>query len=316
MKSEQLAIKGVCFGEVLWDNLPTGKQLGGAPLNVAYHLNKLGIETQMLTRVGQDRNGDELIALCDELGIPTRLFQVDPEQATSTVEVHIDEQKDVTYEIVYPVAWDHIELVESDVSVIQQADFLVFGSLSSRNDVSYHTLKQLLQVAKYKVLDVNLRLPFYSKARVLELLGYADLVKMNREELGIIAQWLELPKEDNDGKLVEQVMQRYAMDEVIVTYGAAGAIYHAKRAAISYHFHAYQVDVKDTIGSGDSFLAAFLSKRMRNNAGAGIAEIMGFAATLSAFVTQSTGACPSYDAPTINHFEWIHYLGREEVRSD
>ncbi|UZJ66520.1 PfkB family carbohydrate kinase [Sphingobacterium sp. KU25419] len=109
---------------------------------------------------------------------------------------------------------------------------------------------------------------------------------------------------------MEQIMQRYAIDEVIVTYGAAGAIYHAKRTGVSYHFAAYQVDVKDTIGSGDSFLAAFLSKRMRNQVDISIEETMGFAATLSAFVTQSTGACPSYDASTIKRFEWIHYLGR------
>ncbi|WP_270087804.1 carbohydrate kinase family protein [Sphingobacterium sp. SYP-B4668] len=315
MKNEQLAIKGVCFGEVLWDNLPTGKKLGGAPLNVAYHLNMLGVETQMLTRVGKDKDGDELIALCEALGVPTQLFQVDKAHATSTVEVHIDAHKEVTYEIVYPVAWDYIQLHEANLDAIQQADFLVFGSLSSRHEISYNTLKHLLRVAPYKVLDVNLRAPFYTKARVLELLGYADLVKMNREELGMIAQWLDLPKGDNDGQFVEEIMQRYGIDEAIVTYGAAGAIYHARRAAISYHFPAYPVEVKDTIGSGDSFLAAFLSNRMRNSVDISMEEIMGFAATLSAFVTQSTGACPSYDASTINRFEWIHYLGRGEVDS-
>ncbi|KAF5274323.1 hypothetical protein FQR65_LT17032 [Abscondita terminalis] len=106
-------------------------------------------------------------------------------------------------------------------------------------------------------------------------------------------------------------MQRYAIDEMIVTYGAAGAIYHAGRASISYHFPACPVDVKDTIGSGDSFLAAFLSKRIQKGADISIEEAMSFAATLSAFVTQSTGACPSYDACTLNRFEWIQYLERD-----
>ncbi|EEI93342.1 kinase, PfkB family [Sphingobacterium spiritivorum ATCC 33300] len=310
MKIEQLAIKGICFGEVLWDNLPTGKKLGGAPLNVAYHLNKLGIETRMLTRIGKDKNGDELIKLCRALGVPTKLFQVDEVHATSIVEVRIDEHKEVNYEIVYPVAWDYIQLQESDLEVIQKVDFMVFGSLSSRHEISYNTLKHLLKVSKYRVMDVNLRAPFYSEVRVLELLGYADLVKMNREELGIIAEWLKLPGSDSDSQLVEKLMQQYAIGEVIVTYGAAGAVYHAGQGSMRYHFPAYLVDVKDTIGSGDSFLAAFLSKRMRNSTEISIEETMSFAATLSAFVTQSIGACPNYDSGTINRFEWIQYLGR------
>ncbi|MGJ1387066.1 carbohydrate kinase family protein [Sphingobacterium spiritivorum] len=315
MNNEQLTMKGICFGEVLWDNLPTGKKVGGAPLNVAYHLNKLGLETQMLTRVGKDKDGKELMSVCQALGIPTQLFQVDIEHVTSTVEVHIDEQKEVTYEIVYPVAWDYIQLQDTDLDMIRNVDFLVFGTLSSRHEISCNTLKYLLQVVKYKVLDVNLRIPFYSKERVLELLDYADLVKMNREELGIIARWLELPLTDYDGQLVEQIMQRYEIDEMIVTYGVAGAIYHARRASISYHFPACPVDVKDTIGSGDSFLAAFLSKRIQKGVDISIEEAMSFAATLSAFVTQSTGACPSYDACTLNRFEWIQYLERGKVNS-
>lgn len=316
MRREQLEIKGICFGEVLWDNLPTGKKLGGAPLNVAYHLNNLGLETQIISRVGKDQDGDVLITVCEERGIPTELLQVDKHHATSTVEVHVDEHLDVTYEIVYPVAWDFIALRKEDIEAVKNADFLVYGSLSSRNETSCHTLKELLKFAKYKVLDVNLRAPYYSQSHLLELLSYADLVKMNKEELGIIAQWLQLPIEYNDGQLVDQVMERFDIEEVIVTYGAAGAIYHARRAGIRYHFAAYQVDVKDTIGSGDSFLAAFLSKRMRNQADISIEETMGFAATLSAFVTQSAGACPSYNSNTINRFEWIHYLGRGEVNSN
>ncbi len=313
MRNEQLNIKGLCFGEVLWDNLPTGKKLGGAPLNVAYHLNKLGVPTQMLSRVGRDDNGQELIGNCQELGVPTELLQIDGEQPTSTVEVHIDAHKEVTYEIVYPVAWDFIQVNPAAIDAVKEADFFVFGSLSSRGAVSYDTLIQLLAFARYKVLDVNLRAPFYSKERIVELLGYADLVKMNKEELMMVSRWAELPDSDSDGRLVEQLMDRFSIDEFIVTYGASGAVYHAKHPAISYHFPAFAVDVKDTIGSGDSFLAAFLSKRMRSKREITIEETMGFAATVSAFVTQSSGACPSYDASTINRFEWIHYLARGEV---
>lgn len=308
MKNEVLNIKGVCFGEILWDNLPTGRKLGGAPLNVAYHLNKLGIYTDVLTRVGSDANGQEIVSLCRELSIPLTLFQEDHILPTSTVEVHIDDNKDVRYEIVYPVAWDDITLGELELQTVREADFFVFGSLSTRNDVSYQTLKGLVKQAKYKILDVNLRAPFYTKERIFELIGYADLVKMNEEELGFVSAWLGLPPDMNDQSKSEAVMNHFAVPELIVTYGAAGAIYHSTAGHFSHHYPALKVEVKDTIGSGDSFLAAFLSLRCRNDKNIPAEEILEFAATLSGYVTQSSGACPNYDATAINRFVWLNEL--------
>src|SRR5690606_35561721 len=244
MKNEILNIKGVCFGEVLWDNLLTGRKLGGAPLNVAYHLNKLSIHTDMLTRVGDDVDGEDIIALCEELAIPLTLFQKDSKYPTSTVEVHIDENKDVRYEIVFPVAWDNIALGEKEIETVYKADFFVFGSLSTRNNASYQTLQTLLKVANYKVLDVNLRAPHYTKERIFELLHYADLVKMNEEELGFVAMWLGLPDTDTDGTKAEAVMTTFNVNELIVTYGAKGAIYHSRLGKFSYHFPALRVEVR------------------------------------------------------------------------
>lgn len=314
MNIETLNLKGVCFGEILWDNLPTGRKLGGAPLNVAYHLNKLGIYTEMLTRVGIDSDGFDIIALCKELSVPTALFQQDSDQPTSTVEVHIDEKRDVRYEIVYPVAWDFIAFGEKEIQSVENADFFVFGSLSTRNDISYLTLKELLKVARYKVLDVNLRAPFYSKERIFELLGYADLVKMNEEELGLVAEWLGLDVRSRDQEMVEVIMDRFNITELIVTYGAAGAVYHSFSGKFSYYYPALQVEVKDTIGSGDSFLAAFLFLRCQADREVLPEEILEFAATLSGFVTQSNGACPNYDAATINRFEWLNLLQKLNLK--
>ncbi len=298
----------MCFGEVLWDNLPTGRQLGGAPLNVAYHLNKLGVETMMLTRVGQDQAGDDLVQLCASLGIPTKLFQRDSQYPTSTVEVHIDENRDVTYEIVFPVAWDYIAFGMQELDAVKQADFFVFGSLSTRNQASYETWKMLLPFVKFKVLDVNLRVPFYTKERVLELLSHVDLVKMNQEELGMVAAWLGLSETWTDRMKVDAIMERCCIDEVIITYGAKGAVYHVQSAGFSYHFPALQVEVKDTIGSGDSFLAAFLAQRCRRDKVTSAEEMLSFAATLSGFITQSDGACPAYSATILNRFQWLHDL--------
>lgn len=308
MKNEKLAITGVCFGEILWDNLPTGRKLGGAPLNVAYHLNKLGIHTDMLTRIGNDQDGDDLMTLCQELAVPTSLFQCDDKLPTSTVQVHFNEDGDVRYEIVFPVAWDYIAFGEKEIEAVRNADFFVFGSLSIRNDESYQTLQALLKEANYRVLDVNLRAPFYSKERIFELLSYADLVKMNEEELAYIAKWLGLPADQTDQQKVEQVMESFDVKELIVTYGAAGAIFHSHIEKFSYHFPAFKVEVKDTVGSGDSFLAAFLSQRCRQDQAVSTEEMLEFAATLSAFVTQSSGACPNYEASTIRRFQWKQLL--------
>ncbi len=310
MKNENLGIRAVCFGEVLWDNLPTGRKLGGAPLNVAYHLNKLGVFTEILSRVGSDDAGRDLRDLCVELGVPTTLIQWDKANATSTVEVHIDEKRDVTYEIVFPVAWDFIEADEREISAVAQADFFVFGSLSTRHTPSYASLQRLLGVAQYKVLDVNLRAPFYTKERILDLIAAADLVKMNAEELAFVSEWMELPSSLTDREKVAMLMQRYAVPEVLVTYGADGAVYHAQAGGFSYHFPAWKVEVQDTIGSGDSFLAAFLSLRCQQEREVSPEEILAFAATLSGFVTQSNGACPVYDASTINRFQWLNFLGK------
>ncbi|MFU1857180.1 hypothetical protein BWD42_21400 [Sphingobacterium sp. CZ-UAM] len=311
MKNLNKSIQGVCFGEVLWDNLPTGKKLGGAPLNVAYHLNKLGVVTQMLTRIGRDENGKELLAVCQQLGVPTTFFQYDDSLPTSTVEVTIDADRNVQYDIVYPVAWDKIEVGPAVLEAVSKADFLVYGSLACRDDVSFQSLLTLLKAAPFRVMDVNLRAPFFDPNRLHELLRYADLVKMNAEELHIIAEWSGAPATYTDQQRVDLLLDCFAIQEAIVTYGAAGAVYHHKKANISYHFPALKVQVEDTIGSGDSFLAAFLTKRFQMAEGIALEEVLEFAATLSGFVTQSRGACPAYNEADINRFHWLNPIFRD-----
>ena len=302
-----MSYKAVCFGEVLWDNLPTGKKLGGAPLNVSYHLNRLGVSTAMLTRIGEDENGQEIEALCRDLGVPTALFQKDDVYPTSTVEVQIGEDKEVHYEIVFPVAWDFIQTDAQGLDMVKNADFFVFGSLSSRNEVSYDTLIRLLEVANFKVFDVNLRTPFYTEERVLELLSKADLVKMNKAELQKISSWTNLDME-RDVERVWALMDIYQLQEAVITYGAEGAVYYSKSLELVYHFPAYRVEINDTIGSGDSFLAAFLTKRFQTAEELLIEDVMDFSAMISGFVTQSSGACPPYDQNDIIRFQWRNPL--------
>jgi len=164
----------------------------------------------------------------------------------------------------------------------------------------------LLAEARYKALDLNLRAPHYSKERVFELMRHADLLKMNEEELAFVSEWLGIPEDRTDRQKADQIMDAFDVPEIIATYGASGSVYHSMAGKFSYHFPAVKVEVRDTIGSGDSFLAAFLSQRCRGDRTAGPEEIMEFAATLSAFVTLSSGACPAYDAQTISRFQWLN----------
>ncbi|WP_257092311.1 carbohydrate kinase family protein [Sphingobacterium sp. E70] len=137
---------------------------------------------------------------------------------------------------------------------------------------------------------------------------------MNAEELHIIAEWSGAPSTYTDQQRVDLLLDCFSIQEAIVTYGAAGAVYHHKKANISYHFPALKVQVEDTIGSGDSFLAAFLTKRFQMAEGVALEEVLEFAATLSGFVTQSSGACPAYNAADINRFHWLNPIFRDSER--
>jgi fructokinase len=277
----------VCFGEILWDLLPTGKIAGGAPMNVAYHANRFSLATRMISRVGADDLGRELLAFLNEKGIPADLVQTDPTFPTGIVKVTLDEKGSPSYEIVSPVAWDYIHPGEQAKEAVKNAGALVFGSLACRTDRSKNTLLELLELAPLKVFDVNLRPPFFSKSLLDELLPKADLVKMNDEELDIVAGWHGV--EASESVQMEFVKKQYDPEALIVTKGARGA---ALLDAGGHHTHAgFRVTVQDTIGSGDAFLGAFLSKYL---GGTAPAECLEFACKAGAFVATKKGATPDY----------------------
>src|ERR1051325_5371876 len=138
----------VCFGEVLWDILPSGPLPGGAPMNVAYHLKKLGNNPALITKIGIDDYGKKLVNILAESGVTTEYFQVDYEHPTGLVYANVNNHHEVVYDIVYPVAWDFIQWNDEFNKLLGQADFFVYGSLTSRNTESRDTLYQLLEIAK------------------------------------------------------------------------------------------------------------------------------------------------------------------------
>lgn len=279
----------LCFGEVLWDNLPEGRRVGGAPLNVCYHLNKQGVASQIVSQVGHDINGKELLAAVVELGVDVSYLDQSADHPTSTVEVHVGEEGKVSYEIVEHVAWDFIEYNTQVAKSIEQADAFVFGSLAARDTLSRETLLRYLSHAACPVFDINLRQPFYASEFILELLSKCKILKINDDELVLLAGWIDIDPAGEDAIIAQLFVLYPGIEEVILTKGAKGASYFDRNQKID--IAAVAIKVKDTVGSGDSFLAAFLASKIQ---GKSVKEALEKAVSLSAFVATHAGACPAY----------------------
>ena len=284
--------KIVCFGEILWDLLPTGKVAGGAPMNVAYHSNQLGITAQMISKIGQDDLGKELLGFLNKKGVDTSLVQIDNTYPTGTVNVALDSMGSPSYEIMAPVAWDYINANTINKAAVQNADAIVFGSIATRNQRTRDTLFELLELAKLKVFDANLRSPFYSKSLVTQLLHQADLVKMNDEELEVIGNWMDL--NDTEENIALQVKNHFGWQQLIVTRGAKGAWLFSKDKMI--RSEGVEIQVQDTIGSGDSFLAAYLSKYLQGEL---LEKCLQFASVTGAYVATQRGGTPEFSKSQI-----------------
>lgn len=280
--------KVVCFGEMLWDVLPSGARPGGAPMNVAYHLQKLGVTPAVISRVGADERGEALLRLLQANHITTGYVQKDLVHQTGVVLAQLNERAEATYDIVSPVAWDFIELHGDLKKLVREVPYFVFGSLAARTETSRNTLFGLLEAAHTKVLDINLRAPHFSKAVVEALLQQCDILKINDQELPLISGWYGHLKKMEDQMALLQ--ERFGIETVVTTCGADGALLNS--SGTLYRHPGFNVQVKDTIGSGDAFLAALLSKL---DSGAPAAEALAFANGLGAFIASCEGACPAYD---------------------
>jgi fructokinase len=245
----------VCFGETLWDVLPAGRQPGGAPCNVAVHLHQLGQPVQLISRVGQDDLGTELLGFLQSKGVDTALVQRSPTHLTGVVKANLDNSHEVTYKIVEPVAWDYVQYAPELKDAVANAAILVYGSLAARRPDTRETLYQLLPSARYRVFDVNLRPPHYTRAVVETLLRQADMAKLNEHELAEITDWLGLPADD--ATALPWLAEHYGLQAVCVTKGADGAALWVANQLFTHS--SFPIEVKDTIGSGDAFLAALLA---------------------------------------------------------
>lgn len=277
----------ICFGEVLWDALPEGLFLGGAPLNVASHLHRLGEDVRFVSGVGGDRLGREVLRRLEGRGMRTDFVQVDPALPTGFVEVTLDADGIPAYVIEAPAAWDAIRPTDALRTAVAEAQAVVFGSLVQRQEVSRRTLQEACHTPATKVFDVNLRPPFIDREVVEASLHAADVIKLNIDELDEMRRWWGLP-EGQEGA-IESLAARFGHETVCVTHGGEGAVLW-RQGRIWLH-PGYRVAVQDTVGAGDAFLAGLLHGLL---AGHDEANVLDFANRLGAYVASQRGATPAY----------------------
>ncbi len=284
----------LCFGEILWDAFGDGKKAGGAPFNVARHLAQQNIAVLPASRVGDDASGRELMAYVEEAGISSTLIQADSKLPTCEVTVHLDEQNQATYHIPQPVSWDNIKPEKELLAYAEKADVIVFGSLANREETTLNTLLDLLDASKgLCVFDVNLRPPHYQLDTIETLAAKADVIKMNEEEATLLLGTTQAGHESLTDKLTE-FQAKFHTQTICVTRGEHGAVIWQDEKL--YEHPGYKVQVADTVGAGDSFLATLISGLLNNQP---VEEILPRASAIGAFVASQRGANPVYDEALI-----------------
>jgi fructokinase len=273
-------------GEVVWDIFPNRKVLGGAPVNVAYHLAALGEDVRPVTRVGPDRLGEQTLEQLRDMGLSLMGVQRDEQLPTGTVKVSIDSHDEPHFNIVAPAAWDAIDLTEALRTTGEQPFQLVFGTLGQRYAISRETIGVLREKASFRYYDVNLRPPFTTRELVLDSLAVADLVKVNEHELAVIAGWLD-GKKSKVGDMAADLRQRYSLSALVVTRGGDGALLAAADGV--YEEEGIKITVADTVGAGDAFFAALIAGFRK---GLGWQDILASANRRGAMVASCQGATP------------------------
>ncbi|ASK27906.1 carbohydrate kinase family protein [Neisseria chenwenguii] len=289
-------MKVTSFGEVLWDDFPSGKVLGGAPLNVVVRLKSLGVDGSVISRYGNDEDGKELLRQIESKNVNTDLLQVCDECPTSLVKVTLDKSGSASYEIVYPCAWDRIRVEEKTLARVAESDAFIFGSLATRDEVSRATLDKLIDAAKFKIFDVNLRKPHYDTDRLLATMKKSDIVKLNDDELYELAEIYGSPYHSVEQN-VAYLAELTGVKTICVTLGSHGAVLYTDDRF--YRHSGFRVKVADTVGSGDSFLGGLTYKLLNH---ADPQEAVTFACALGALVASRHGATPEISLQEIETF--------------
>jgi fructokinase len=293
----------VGLGEVLWDLLPTGKQLGGAPANFAYHAHELGADTRVITRIGSDALGREILNRFEALGLRSDYVGIDSKAPTGTVSVELSSDGQPRFTIHTDVAWDNLQITDLALALMARADAVCFGSLAQRNAVARDAIRAMVAATpaeSLRVFDINLRQQFFSRETIQRSLELANVLKINDQELPVLAKMFGLHGEPR--AQIEDLASKFNLVAVALTRGARGSLLFSK-GRFSEH-SGLQVRLVDSVGAGDAFTAAMVIGFLL---GCDLDEINKRANALAAYVCSQTGATP----PIPDQFREIFHLQSE-----
>lgn len=283
VKNKKFIVVGI--GEILWDLLPSGKQLGGAPANFAYFAGALGAEAYVVSRVGADRLGYEILK---KLGSGRKYVALDRSHPTGIVEVRLDKDGKPSYEIKQNTAWDFIEFSPGLYSLAMKTKAVCFGSLAQRSVVTQKTIRAFVAAmppSSLKVFDINLRQSFYNRKIIERLLKLSNVCKLNDEELAIVSDLFSM--RGSEQEVAGRLLRNYRLRVVAVTKGPKGAVLYGPDGA--YPAKGGKIRIADTVGAGDSFTAALVTGLLN---GAEMQTISALANRLAAYVCGQPGATP------------------------
>lgn len=286
----------VGLGELLWDVLPEGCQLGGAPANFAYMTSLLGDDGIVASRVGDDKLGTEAIHRLEHIGLSAANIQRDPVHRTGLAQIQLDEKGQPTFEIAEPVAWDFFEWTASWEALAEKADAVCFGSLGQRSPQSREATRVFLtsvRAATIRIFDVNLRQSYYSPEILADSARLADIIKLNHDEVPTVVQALGSAF-THEMSAAEWLLKSFQLKLVCVTRGAKGGLLVSQRGQ---HEHAgIPTKVGDTVGAGDAFTAALVYHYLR---GASLKDMNEAANLMGSWVASQIGATPPKDEARI-----------------
>lgn len=276
----------IAFGEIVWDMLPAGKQIGGAPLNFAFFSRTADTRSYIISAIGMDQLGEETLGILADACIDLTYVQRN-DLPTSQVLVELDDKGCPEYEIVEGVAWDAIECTADAIELVKEASVFCWGSLSQRSETSRKTLLQLLGYLPedcLRVFDINIRQHYYTREIIETSLSYSDVLKLNEDELPLVADMLQIHGSEKD--IIRSIIDRFALRYLIYTHGSDFSEVYASGEEMS-RILTPKVEVKDTVGAGDSFTAAFVTSILQ---GESLAQSHAKAVEVSAQVCTKSGA--------------------------
>lgn len=298
MEADRKYVVGI--GEALWDVLPEGKKIGGAPANFAYHVSQFGLESRVVSAVGDDALGEEILTNFREKNLQCMVPKV--AFPTGTVQVTVDAAGVPCYDIMQGVAWDNIPFTEELAKLAGQTCAVCFGSLAQRSAVSHNTIQSFLDAMSdgdgiYRIFDINLRQDFYNREILCESLEKCNVLKINDEELSIVGRMFGYTGQDMRETCMK-LLEDYGLKMLILTCGVAGS-HVFTRDSVSFR-ETPKVSVADTVGAGDSFTGAFIAALLK---GKTVEDAHELAVDVSAYVCTQSGAMPVLPASLVRRAE-------------